>query len=93
MLLIINLPLIGIWVKLLSVPYRLLFPIILVVICIGVYAVQNSTFEVWLTVLFGALGFMLYKFGCEPAPFLLGFVLGPMMEQLAPRATCRAAIP
>jgi TctA family transporter len=86
MLLIINLPLIGIWVRLLSVPYRLLFPIILVVSCIGVYAVQNSTFEVWLTLVFGLLGFVLYKCGCEPAPFLLGFVLGPMMEQNLRRA-------
>jgi TctA family transporter len=86
MLLVINLPLIGIWVRLLKVPYRLLFPVILVVSCIGVYGTQNSTFEVWLTLLFGLIGFVLYKLGCEPAPLLLGFVLGPMMEQNLRRA-------
>jgi putative tricarboxylic transport membrane protein len=86
MLLVINLPLIGIWVKLLDVPYRLLFPIIIVVSCIGVYGTQNSTFEVWLTLLFGFVGYLLYKLGCEPAPMLLGFVLGPMMEQNLRRA-------
>ena len=86
MLLIINLPLIGIWVRLLLVPYRLLFPTILVVSCIGVFAVQTATFDVWLTLIFGLLGFILFKFGCEPAPFLLGYVLGPMMEQNLRRA-------
>ncbi len=86
MLLVINLPLIGIWVKLLDVPYRLLFPIIIVVSCIGVYGTSNSTFDVWLTLLFGLIGFVLYKLGCEPAPLLLGFVLGPMMEQNLRRA-------
>jgi TctA family transporter len=86
MLLIINLPLIGVWVRLLNVPYRILFPVILVVCCIGVYGTNNSTFEVWLTLMFGAVGFLLYKLGCEPAPMLLGFVLGPMMEQNLRRA-------
>ncbi len=86
MLLVINLPLIGIWVKLLDVPYRLLFPIIIVVSCIGVYGTSNSTFDVWLTLMFGLIGFVLYKLGCEPAPLLLGFVLGPMMEQNLRRA-------
>jgi TctA family transporter len=86
MLLVINLPLIGIWVRLLKVPYRLLFPIIVVVSCIGVYATNNSTFEVWLTLIFGAVGFVLYRLGCEPAPMLLGFVLGPMIEQNLRRA-------
>jgi TctA family transporter len=86
MLLIINLPLVGIWVRLLKIPYRLLFPIILVVCCIGVYGTNNSTFEVWLTLIFGAIGFVLHKLGCEPAPMLLGFVLGPMMEQNLRRA-------
>jgi putative tricarboxylic transport membrane protein len=86
MLLVINLPLIGLWVKLLDVPYRLLFPIIIVVSCIGVYGTQNSTFEVWLTLMFGFIGYLLFKLGCEPAPLLLGFVLGPMMEQNLRRA-------
>jgi putative tricarboxylic transport membrane protein len=81
MLLVINLPLIGIWVRLLSVPYRLLFPCILVFCLIGIYTVNNSTTDVLLTVLFAAFGYLLYKFGCEPAPLVLGFVLGPLMEE------------
>jgi TctA family transporter len=81
MLLVINLPLIGIWVRLLSVPYRLLFPCILVFCLIGIYTVNNSTTDVMLTMLFAAFGYLLYKFGCEPAPLVLGFVLGPLMEE------------
>src|SRR5215475_9319650 len=81
MLVVINLPLIGIWVKLLSVPYRLLFPCILVFCVIGIYTVNNSTTDVLLTVLFAVFGYLLYKFGCEPAPLVLGFVLGPLMEE------------
>jgi TctA family transporter len=86
MLVIINLPLIGIWVKLLKVPYHFLFPAILVFCCIGVYSLNNSAFEVGLTVLFGLLGYLFAKTGCESAPLLLGFVLGPLMEENLRRA-------
>jgi TctA family transporter len=81
MLVVLNLPLIGIWVKLLTVPYRFLYPSILVFCCIGVYTVNNSTFDVLLTAGFGLLGYIFNKLGCEGAPLLLGFVLGPMMEE------------
>jgi TctA family transporter len=81
MLVILNLPLIGIWVKLLSVPYKLLYPAILVFCCIGVYSVNSSAFDVLLTAGFGALGYLFVKLGCEGAPLMLGFVLGPMMEE------------
>jgi putative tricarboxylic transport membrane protein len=86
MLLILNLPLIGIWVKLLSVPYRLLFPVIVVLCCIGVYTVGNSVDDVLMMAGFGVLGYLFIKFGCEPAPLLLGLVLGPMLEQNLRRA-------
>jgi TctA family transporter len=85
-LVVLNLPLIGMWVKLLSVPYRLLFPAILVLCCIGIYSLQNSAFDVGLAVLFGFLGYIFIKLDCEPAPLLLGFVLGPMMEENLRRA-------
>jgi putative tricarboxylic transport membrane protein len=81
MLVIINLPLVGIWVQLLRVPYRMLFPAIFLFCCIGVYAVNNSTFEVLLTILFALLGYLMLKLGLEPAPLLLGFVLGPLIEE------------
>jgi putative tricarboxylic transport membrane protein len=80
MLVILNLPLIGIWVRLLTVKYRLLFPAILAVCCIGVYTVSNQSLLVSLMALFGLIGYVFTKFGFEPAPLLLGFVLGPMME-------------
>lgn len=80
MLVILNLPLIGIWVKLLTVKYRLLFPPILAVCCIGVYTVSNQSLLVSLMAFFGIFGYVFTKFGFEPAPLLLGFVLGPMME-------------
>ena len=86
MLVILNLPLIGIWVKLLQVPYRLLYPAILLFCCIGVYSIQNSVFDVFLTALFGVLGWVFVKLECEPAPLLLGFILGPMMEENLRRA-------
>ncbi|MSP89881.1 MAG: tripartite tricarboxylate transporter permease [Alphaproteobacteria bacterium] len=86
MLVIINLPLIGLWVKLLQVPYRLLYLAILMFCCIGVYSLNNSAFEVALTALFGLVGYVFIKFGCEPAPLLLGFILGPMMEENLRRA-------
>ena len=86
MLIVINLPMIGIWVRLLTVPYRLLFPAILIFCCIGVYSLNNSAFEVGLTALFGLLGYFFFKTGCEGAPLLLGFILGPMMEENLRRA-------
>ena len=86
MLVVLNLPLIGLWVSLLKVPYRLLFPAIMVFSCIGIYSVNSSSFELYITALFGLLGFMWIKFDCPPAPLLLGFVLGPMMEENLRRA-------
>jgi TctA family transporter len=86
MLLVINLPLIGIWVRLLKIPYRLLFPAILLFSSIGVYSVNNSTFEVMLAAGFGVLGYVFAKLGCETAPLALGFVLGPMLEETLRRA-------
>jgi len=86
MLVVLNLPMIGLWVKLLKVPYRFLFPAIMAFSAIGVYSVNNSSFEIYLTALFGVIGFMWIKLGCSPAPMLLGFVLGPMMEEHLRRA-------
>jgi TctA family transporter len=86
LLVVLNLPLIGVWVKLLSVPYRLLYPAILLFCCIGVYSINNSTVDVVIALFFGALGYLFIKFDCEPAPLLLGFVLGPMMEENLRRA-------
>jgi TctA family transporter len=85
-LVILNLPLIGIWIKLLTVPYRHLFPAILVFCCIGLYTLNNNNFDVYMAVLFGLIGYCFYKLGCEPAPLLLGFILGPMMEENLRRA-------
>jgi putative tricarboxylic transport membrane protein len=81
MLLIINLPLIGLWVRLLKVPYRLLFPSIVLLCCIGIYSINNAPIEVVMTAGFGLFGYALVKFGFEPAPLLLGFVLGRLMEE------------
>jgi TctA family transporter len=81
MLVVINLPLIGIWVRLLKVPYQLLFPCIVVFSLIGIYTVNNSTTDVVLTALSALFGFLLVKFGLEPAPLVLGFILGPLMEE------------
>jgi putative tricarboxylic transport membrane protein len=86
MLVVLNLPLIGVWVKMLSVPYRLLFPAIMAFSAIGIYSVNNSAFEIYLTALFGVLGFVWLRLGCNPAPLLLGFVLGPMLEEHLRRA-------
>jgi putative tricarboxylic transport membrane protein len=86
MLVVLNLPLIGIWVKLLQVPYRLLYPAILLFCCIGVYSINNSVFDVFMTAAFGVLGWLFVKLECEPAPLLLGFILGPMMEENLRRA-------
>ena len=86
MLVILNLPLIGIWVKLLQVPYRVLYPAILLFCAIGVYTTSNASFDVIQTAFFGLVGVLLMKLECEPAPLLLGFVLGPMMEENLRRA-------
>jgi TctA family transporter len=86
MLVVLNLPLIGIWIRLLTVPYRLLYPAILLFCGIGVYTVNNTSFDVMQTAFFGAIGVLFAKLDCEPAPLLLGFVLGPMMEENLRRA-------
>jgi putative tricarboxylic transport membrane protein len=86
MLVVLNLPLIGIWIKLLTVPYRMLYPAILLFCAIGVYTVNNTSFDVMQTAFFGFLGVLFMKLECEPAPLLLGFVLGPMMEENLRRA-------
>jgi putative tricarboxylic transport membrane protein len=86
MLLVINLPLVGVWVRLLKVPYRLLFPAIIAFCCIGGYSVNNSSFDVVVTGVFGLAGYWFMKHEFEPAPMLLGLVLGPMMEENLRRA-------
>jgi TctA family transporter len=86
MLVLLNLPLIGIWVRLLTVPYRMLYPAILLFSCIGLFSLNNSPLEVALAAGFGVLGYVFIKLDCEPAPFLLGFILGPMMEENLRRA-------
>jgi TctA family transporter len=86
MLVILNLPLIGIWIKLLTVPYRFLFPAIVTFCCIGTYTLNNNNFDVFVTALFAVVGYVFYKLSCEPAPLLLGFILGPMMEENLRRA-------
>jgi TctA family transporter len=86
MLILLNLPLIGMWVQILKIPYRFLYPAILVFCCIGVYTVNNTVFDVYITAAFGIIGYLFFKLGCEPAPLLLGFVLGPMMEENFRRA-------
>jgi TctA family transporter len=80
-LVLLNLPLVGIWVRLLSVPFRLLYPAILLFCCIGLYSVNNNTFDIGLTAACGLLGYLFQKLECEPAPLILGFILGPMMEE------------
>ena len=77
---------IGVWVQLLRVPYRWLYPAILAFCCIGVYSINNNVFDVWMTIGFGALGYLFNKLGCESAPLILGFILGPMMEENMRRA-------
>jgi TctA family transporter len=86
MLVVLNLPMIGIWIKLLQVPYRLLYPAILLFCGIGVYSTNNASFDVVMTAIFGFLGVIFVKLECEPAPLLLGFVLGPLMEENLRRA-------
>jgi len=86
MLVVLNLPLLGIWIKLLQVPYRVLYPAILLFCSIGVFTINNTNFDVMQTAAFGLLGVIFVKLECEPAPLLLGFVLGPMMEENLRRA-------
>jgi putative tricarboxylic transport membrane protein len=86
MLVVINLPMVGIWVRLLRVPYRLLFPAIIIFCAIGVYSLNNSPFDTVMTAIFGVVGYWLVKHDFEPAPMLLGFVLGPLMEENLRRA-------
>lgn len=86
MLIILNIPMIGIWVRLLTIPYHMLYPAILMFICIGVYSVGNSVFDVVLTLIFGVVGYVGRILGFSAAPLLLGFVLGPLMEQQFRRA-------
>jgi putative tricarboxylic transport membrane protein len=85
-LVVLNLPLIGIWVRLITVPYQLLYPAILVFCGIGVFSLNNSEFDIYLMALFGLLGYIFVKIGCEPAPMLLAFILGPLMEEYLRRA-------
>ncbi|GGC69541.1 hypothetical protein GCM10011504_54310 [Siccirubricoccus deserti] len=86
MLLVINLPLVGIWVQLLKVPYKFLYPAILVFCCIGAYSINNNVFDVYIMMVFALVGYVFSKIKMEPAPLLLGFVLGPMMEEHLRRA-------
>ncbi|SDO04548.1 Tripartite tricarboxylate transporter TctA family protein [Ensifer sp. YR511] len=86
LLVLLNLPLVGIWVKLISVPYRYLYPAILVFCVIGLYSIQNQTFEIMTAAVFGFIGYLFMRMKCEPAPLLLGFILGPMLESNLKRA-------
>ena len=86
MLVVLNLPLIGMWVKLLTVPYRYLFPSILVFMAIGVFSLSNNPFDVLIMAIFGVIGYFCVKLECEPAPMILGFILGPLMEENLRRA-------
>jgi len=86
MLLVLNLPLIGLWVKMISIPYHYLYPIIIVFCAIGVFSVNNSTFDVYGMAVFGIAGYVVRKLDAEPAPLLLAFILGPMMEEYLRRA-------
>jgi TctA family transporter len=86
MLVILNLPMIGMWIKLLTVPYRILYPAILLFCVIGVYSVNNSSFDIYMMCAFAVFGYVCVKLECEPAPLILGFILGPMMEENLRRA-------
>lgn len=85
MLLVLNLPLIGLWVRMIAIPYHLLFPIIIVFCAIGVFSVNNNTFDVYAMAIFGVVGYIFRKLDTEPAPMLLAFILGPMMEEFLRR--------
>jgi putative tricarboxylic transport membrane protein len=80
MLLILNRPLIGMWVQILKIPYKLLFPILFVLCLVGAYSVNHSTFDIYIMILFGIFGYIIRKYGYEGAPFILGFVLAPLLE-------------
>ena len=86
MLVLLNLPLVGMWVKLISVPYRFLYPAILMFCVIGLFSIQNQTFEIMTAAVFGLVGYLFIQMKCEPAPLLLGFILGPMLESNLKRA-------
>jgi TctA family transporter len=86
MLVVLNLPLIGMWIKLLTVPYRYLYPSILVFMAIGVFSLSNNAFDVLIMAVFGIFGYVCVKLECEPAPLILGFILGPLMEENLRRA-------
>jgi TctA family transporter len=86
MLLVLNLPMVGLWIRLLMIPYRLLYPAILVFCCFGVYSVSNSTFDVILACVFGVIGVVFKKLDCSPAPLILALVLEPMLEENFRRA-------
>ncbi|MBE0692617.1 MAG: tripartite tricarboxylate transporter permease [Aquamicrobium sp.] len=86
MLVLLNLPLIGLWVRLLTIPYYLLFPAIMAFAAIGIYSINSNPYDLYTLAVFGALGYVLVRFGCEPAPLLLGFILGPMLEEHLRRA-------
>ena len=86
MLVVLNLPLVGLWVRLLRVPYRWLFPSVIMFCCLGNYSLNNNEFDVYLSALVGVLGYVLLKLECEPAPLLLGYVLGPLLEEYLRRA-------
>ncbi len=85
-LIVLNLPLIGVWIQLLKVPYHWLYPAILCFCCIGVFSISNNVFHIWMTIGFGLIGYIFYKLDCEAAPLILGFILGPMMEENMRRA-------
>jgi TctA family transporter len=86
LLIVLNLPLIGLWVKLLAVPYRMLFPTIIAFACIGTYSIGSNAFDIYAIAVLGFIGYVLVKLDCEPAPLLLGFVLGPLLEEHLRRA-------
>ncbi|MBU1334983.1 MAG: tripartite tricarboxylate transporter permease [Alphaproteobacteria bacterium] len=86
LLVILNLPLIGLWVKMLSIPYRVLFPAIVLFACIGTFSINQNIYDIYAIAFFGIVGYLLIRFGCEPAPLLLGFVLGPLLEEHLRRA-------
>jgi TctA family transporter len=85
-LIVLNLPLVGLWVKLLTIPFRALYPAILLFCCLGVYSLRFSTFDVFLAAGFGLAGYVLRKLKCEPTPLVVGFVLGPLLEENVRRA-------
>ncbi|MEP6150064.1 MAG: tripartite tricarboxylate transporter permease, partial [Nisaea sp.] len=89
-LLVLNIPLIGMWVRVLQFPYKYIYPIVIALICIGVFSMRTSVFDVGLVVIFGALGYLMQRVGYSPAPLILGFVLGPMLEENLRRAMLMA---